>query len=181
MQACQSQDQAEAQFCIVSWKQKVVFWGVEPMFANAAGQSQWERPSGGSLNQPFVPCLTFSGAQEGYYFSMGPKGLGYYKDEPGSGLILAIATGWARQKCRPIPPSSSWTTIKTSSTVESPPSECFTAHGMFLSCWGGAATASKILFKMSAFSLWKYQLTQCRCQGDIDVNTNAYTFYQASN
>lgn len=51
-----------------------------PLFAS--GQTQWERPKGEAMTQPFVPSASFSGPQEGYFFSMGLKGLGYYKDEP---------------------------------------------------------------------------------------------------
>ena len=55
-------------------------------------QTQWERPTGGGLNQPFVPAATFAGAQQGYYFSMGSKGLGYYKDEPKTGVLAFLAS-----------------------------------------------------------------------------------------
>ncbi len=58
----------------------------------SAGQTQWERPTGGGLNQPFVPSATFSGAQGGYHFTMGHKGLGYYKDEPKTGASLPPST-----------------------------------------------------------------------------------------
>ncbi len=34
-----------------------------------------------------MPSATFSGAHEGYYFGMGAKGLGYYRDEPVAGEI----------------------------------------------------------------------------------------------
>lgn len=46
----------------------------------ATGQSQWERPAAAGFTEPFVPAATFLGPQDGYFFSMGPKGLGYYKD-----------------------------------------------------------------------------------------------------
>ena len=45
-----------------------------------AGVSQWSRPEGGSFSAPFVPAATFTGAQPGYHFTMGPKGLGYYRE-----------------------------------------------------------------------------------------------------
>ena len=51
---------------------------------------------------PFVPSAAFVGTHAGYYFAMGPKGLGYYKDAPAPGehrLPKQSASLCARQ-CR---------------------------------------------------------------------------------
>ena len=61
--------------------------------AGGAGVSQWTRPEGGSFTAPFVPSAAFTGPQAGYHFTMGPKGLGYYREDqaqsvPSAGSLL---------------------------------------------------------------------------------------------
>ncbi|KAK9819918.1 hypothetical protein WJX72_003950 [[Myrmecia] bisecta] len=69
--------------------------GVDPnsghvYYYNAGtGTTQWERPVAAAAataafasNEPFQPSAAFTGRRPGYVFTMGQKGLGYYKDEP---------------------------------------------------------------------------------------------------
>ena len=57
-------------------------------FGGTAGQRQWERPEGSRPAGPFQPSATFAGLRPGYLFTMGPKGLGYYQDQPGEAPSL---------------------------------------------------------------------------------------------
>lgn len=40
------------------------------------------------FTEPFVPAQTFGGSQPGYHFTMGAKGLGYYKEGEQNGKTL---------------------------------------------------------------------------------------------
>lgn len=57
----------------------------------AAGKTQWERPQGG-VKQPFVPSASFTGARDGYHFTMGAQGLGYYKEAATAAATPAAAS-----------------------------------------------------------------------------------------
>lgn len=52
--------------------------GAEAASSSSAGEGAAEE------GQDFQACSSFSGARAGFYFSKGPKGLGYYRDRPAS-------------------------------------------------------------------------------------------------
>ncbi|KAK9863041.1 hypothetical protein WJX84_006299 [Apatococcus fuscideae] len=60
-------------------------------YNTTTGQRQWERPEGSRPAGPFQPSATFAGLRPGYLFTMGPKGLGYYQDQPGMAAELNVA------------------------------------------------------------------------------------------
>lgn len=57
-------------------------------FGVHAGLRQWERPQAPKPAGPFQPSATFTGHRPGFLFTMGPRGLGYYLDQPGALLPM---------------------------------------------------------------------------------------------